>query len=58
MTDRVTAPKAAPSAMGTQAKIGSRPHREANSRLIAELLEALRAAGYECDLAVVGAEPN
>jgi hypothetical protein len=31
----------------------SKPDDEANSRLAAQLLEALRTAGYECDLVQV-----
>jgi len=55
MTDRLKAPNS----IALEPQItGSKRDHEAHSRLIAELLETLRAAGYECDLDVMGAELN
>jgi hypothetical protein len=51
MSDRVKAPIAAPNSTCTEPEVTrSKPDDEANARLAAQLLEKLRAAGYECDL--------
>ena len=55
MTDRLKAPNS----IALEPQItGSKRDHETHSRLIAELLEALRAAGYECHLDAMGAELN
>jgi hypothetical protein len=51
MSNRVKAPIAAHNPICTEPEVTrSKPDDEANSRLAAQLLEKLRAAGYECDL--------
>jgi hypothetical protein len=51
MSDRVKALLAPHDPICTEPEVTrSKPDDEANSRLVAQLLEALRAAGFECHL--------